>query len=165
MNITRKEVLEIAINHCEFRGEGDYTPKHFPTGEAVMAFVAECIALDRLIEQATPAPQAQLAEVAATVYVECRECDVCDHRGINDASDTLAACHGCDWSGPSPVEDKCPGCGEENCMAAACPECGGRYALRADANVPLTPPAAQAEQAVRSIEQDFPGAFGTDPLP
>lgn len=65
------------------------------------------------------------------IYVEVRECEGCNHIGIDDAHSTLGACHECDWSGPEPVEDKCPGCGRENVIAAACPDCGSRYVLAA----------------------------------
>ena len=81
--------------------------------------------------------QAKAGEVES-VYVECRQCDVCDHIGINDASTTEGACHNCDWQGSEPIEDKCPGCGDTDCMAAACPECGGRYALIADTRIALS---------------------------
>lgn len=70
-----------------------------------------------------------------TVYVECRQCDECQWGGINDAAAGLAACHDCDWTGPEPSEDKCPGCQRENCMAAACPKCGARYALVASEKI------------------------------
>ncbi|MCT8166874.1 MULTISPECIES: hypothetical protein [unclassified Pseudomonas] len=63
------------------------------------------------------------------IYVEVRECEGCNHIGIDDAHSTLGACHECDWSGPEPVEDKCPGCGRKNVIAAACPDCGSRYVL------------------------------------
>lgn len=63
------------------------------------------------------------------IYVEVRECEGCNHIGIDDAHSTLGACHECNWSGPEPVEDKCPGCGRENVIAAACPDCGSRYVL------------------------------------
>lgn len=69
------------------------------------------------------------------VYVECRECAGCGHTGINDSLDTNAACGRCAWIGPSPVEDKCPGCAAENVMSAACPKCGCIYRLLADAEV------------------------------
>lgn len=69
-------------------------------------------------------------------HVECRECRNCAHVGINDESETQAACHSCEWSGDSPQEDKCPGCGDVNCMAAACPKCGALYHLLAEADVP-----------------------------
>jgi hypothetical protein len=65
------------------------------------------------------------------IYVEVRECEGCNHIGIDDEHKTLGACHECDWSGPEPVEDKCPGCERENVMAAACPDCGSRYVLAA----------------------------------
>ncbi|NBK32433.1 hypothetical protein [Pseudomonas aeruginosa] len=76
-------------------------------------------------------------------YAEARQCVNCRHIGINDAAD-YAACHDCRWTGPEPDEDKCPGCASENCMAAACPECGGRYELVAEANIAT--PVAQAGQ-------------------
>lgn len=70
------------------------------------------------------------------VYVEARQCDRCDHIGINDGHNTDAACgHSCGWSGPSPTEDKCPGCGEKNCMGVACPKCSGLYTLLAGGRI------------------------------
>lgn len=90
------------------------------------------------------AAQARVAELeSATSYIEVRQCVNCRHIGINDAAD-YAACHDCRWTGPEPDEDKCPGCASENCMAAACPECGGRYELVAEAKI--STPAAQAGQ-------------------
>ncbi|MFG9200326.1 hypothetical protein ACEPX9_09440 [Pseudomonas aeruginosa] len=88
---------------------------------------------------AAPVAQAQ----HGTGYAEARQCVNCRHIGINDAAD-YAACHDCNWTGPEPDEDKCPGCAGENCMAAACPECGGRYELVAEAKI--STPAAQAGQ-------------------
>ncbi|QES82045.1 hypothetical protein FVA82_11730 [Pseudomonas aeruginosa] len=91
--------------------------------------------------------RAALARVAelesATSHIEVRQCVNCRNIGINDAAD-YAACHDCRWTGPEPDEDKCPGCAGENCMAAACPECGGRYELVAEAKI--STPAAQAGQ-------------------
>lgn len=72
-----------------------------------------------------------VAVAGDAVWVECRQCEGCNHAGINDESATLAACLTCEWSGPSPAEDRCPGCAKEDCMGAACPECGGRYTLMA----------------------------------
>ncbi|MDI3652242.1 hypothetical protein QK396_25450 [Pseudomonas aeruginosa] len=99
---------------------------------------------------------AALARVAelekGTVYVEARQCDECQHVGINDSADGLAACHDCDWTGPEPDEDKCPDCQRENCMAAACPECGGRYDLVAEANI--TAPAGQVPQAWLDVQAE-----------
>ncbi len=78
------------------------------------------------------------------VYVEARRCDECQHGGINDSATGVAACHECDWAGPEPEEDKCPGCQRENCMAAACPQCGARYVLVASEEIAA--PVAQAQQ-------------------
>ncbi|WP_260476851.1 hypothetical protein [Pseudomonas aeruginosa] len=89
------------------------------------------------------APVAQAQHSAG--YAEARQCVNCRHIGINDAAD-YAACHDCRWTGPEPDEDKCPGCGSENCMAAACPECGGRYELVAETGI--SAPAAQAQHSV-----------------
>ncbi|WP_311060695.1 hypothetical protein [Pseudomonas aeruginosa] len=91
---------------------------------------------------------AALARVAelerGKVYVEARRCDECQHGGINDSATGVAACHECDWAGPEPEEDKCPGCQRENCMAAACPQCGARYVLVASEEIAA--PVAQAQQ-------------------
>jgi hypothetical protein len=84
-------------------------------------------------------PPLQIAEPAGHIYAECRECQSCGHIGINDASDSLAACTNCDWSGDSPKEDHCPGCESDGTMTAACPKCGARYNLLADAELPVTP--------------------------
>ncbi|WPK39530.1 hypothetical protein Deiofobo_0333 [Pseudomonas phage Deifobo] len=80
------------------------------------------------------------------VYVEARQCDECQHVGINDSATVVAACHECDWTGPEPEEDKCPGCQRENCMAAACPQCGARYVLVASEEIAA--PVAQAQHSV-----------------
>ncbi|HFI2197517.1 TPA: hypothetical protein ACGPQK_002708 [Pseudomonas aeruginosa] len=82
---------------------------------------------------------------------EARQCVNCRHIGINDAAD-YAACHYCRWAGPEPDEDKCPGCGSENCMAAVCPECGGRYDLVAEANI--TAQAGQVPQAWLDVQAE-----------
>ncbi|MBD9629792.1 hypothetical protein [Pseudomonas sp. PDM19] len=98
----------------------------------------------KLLEE-RDAAQARVAELErSTVYVEARQCDECQHGGINDSADGLAACHDCDWTGPDPAEDKCPGCQSENCMAAACPQCGARYVLVASEEI--TAPVAQSGQ-------------------
>lgn len=93
---------------------------------------------------------AALARVAelerGKVYVEARRCDECQHGGINDSATGVAACHECDWTGPEPEEDKCPGCQRENCMAAACPQCGARYVLVASEEIAA--PVAQAQHSV-----------------
>lgn len=84
-------------------------------------------------------------------YAGARQCVNCRHIGINDSAD-YAACHDCNWTGPEPDEDKCPGCAGENCMAAACPECGGRYDLVAEANI--TAPAGQVPQAWLDVQAE-----------
>lgn len=61
---------------------------------------------------------------------EHRYCSDCGHAGIDDSSSVNAACGECDWHGPEPIEDKCPKCGSDGCMRAACPKCGGIYYLR-----------------------------------
>jgi len=93
----------------------------------------------RVVEVDRPAQTGQ-----QPAYVECRECTDCGHVGINDAHQTDATCAMCDWSGPSPVEDQCPGCGKENAMGAACPKCSGRYRILAETHVAA--PIAQTEQ-------------------
>lgn len=108
---------------------------------------------------------AALARVAelerGKVYVEARQCDECQHGGINDSATGVAACHECDWTGPEPEEDRCPGCQRENCMAAACPQCGARYVLVASEEIaaPVAPaqhsmPVAreQLERLVRILD-------------
>ncbi|PXB80415.1 hypothetical protein C0045_00535 [Pseudomonas aeruginosa] len=88
---------------------------------------------------------ARVAELErGKVYVEARQCDECQHGGINDSATGVAACHECDWTGPEPEEDRCPGCQRENCMAAACPQCGARYVLVASEEIAA--PVAQAQQ-------------------
>ncbi len=92
----------------------------------------------------TPVAQAQ----HSAGYAEARQCVNCRHIGINDSAE-YAACHDCRWTGPEPDEDKCPRCGRENCMVAACPECGGSYELVAEANI--TAPPAQAQHCVPEV--------------
>ncbi len=68
-----------------------------------------------------------MSERQSLVRVECFQCMVCGHVGINDASETNDACVWCDWSGPAQSEDRCPECHEEGSMVSACPTCGSRY--------------------------------------
>ncbi|MDX3949717.1 hypothetical protein QYP01_30160, partial [Pseudomonas aeruginosa] len=103
------------------------------------------IELSAKIAAQRDAALARVAELErCKVYVEARQCDECQHGGINDSATGVAACHECDWSGPEPEEDKCPGCQRENCMAAACPQCGARYVLVASEEIAA--PVAQAQQ-------------------
>ena len=120
---------------------------------AVTAVIEELAALAR-------APRTDVAGAVAAgdarepnqVYVEVRQCCRCDHIGINDGHDTDSACgHSCGWSGPTPTEDRCPGCGEKNCMGVACPKCSGLYTLLVEgrfiADEVATPPSADAAAA------------------
>lgn len=77
----------------------------------------------------------QSAGSAEPVIVECRECVNCGHVGIDDMHDTNAHCSNCDWHGPSPSEDACPGCAQTGTMGAACPKCSDAYRLLCDAKV------------------------------
>lgn len=91
------------------------------------------------------AAQARVAELeCGTVYVEARRCSACGHGGVNDGADGLSACGHCEWTGTQPSADECPDCLRQNCMSVACPECGGRYELVAEAEI--TAPVAQAGQ-------------------
>ncbi|HIE1324501.1 TPA: hypothetical protein ACXJFQ_005106 [Pseudomonas aeruginosa] len=102
-------------------------------------------------EQERDAALARVARLErGKVYVEARQCDECQHGGINDSATGVAACHECDWTGPEPEEDRCPGCQRENCMAAACPQCGARYVLVASEEVAA--PVAQAQHSVPDAE-------------
>lgn len=109
------------------------------------ASVARWAEMFNRVEQQRDAALARVAELErGKVYVEARQCDECQHGGINDSATGVAACHECDWTGPEPEEDRCPGCQRENCMAAACPQCGGRYVLVASEEIAA--PVAQAQQ-------------------
>lgn len=109
------------------------------------ASVARWAEMFNRVEQQRDVAQARVAELErGKVYVEARRCDECQHGGINDSATGVAACHECDWAGPEPEEDKCPGCQRENCMAAACPQCGARYVLVASEEIAA--PVAQAQQ-------------------
>ncbi len=114
---------------------------------------AEIARLDGLVSGHTAERDAALARVAelerGKVYVEARQCDECQHGGINDSATGVAACHECDWTGPEPEEDRCPGCQRENCMAAACPQCGARYVLVASEEIAA--PVAQAQHSVPEL--------------
>ncbi|MFG8551851.1 hypothetical protein ACEP3E_12140 [Pseudomonas aeruginosa] len=116
------------------------------------------------LSRVTSERDAALSRVAelerGKVYVEARQCDECQHGGINDSATGVAACHECDWTGPEPEEDRCPGCQRENCMAAACPQCGARYVLVASEEIAA--PVAQAQHSVPegvTIERDVAGTI------
>lgn len=83
------------------------------------------------------------------IYVETRECHECGHVGINDAHVSKAACNSCDWAGYVPNVDRCPGCGQDGTMTAACPTCGGRYGLLAEQSI--SAPAPQPAEPVNTL--------------
>src|SRR5690606_22668531 len=98
------------------------------------------------------------------IYVEARECHECGHSGINDSNSTDAACgYPCGWTGPSPKEDVCPGCGRDNVMRAACPKCGGLYGLIADGHIDAVPQASaeDVDQQPANCPETRAGACGT----
>ncbi len=107
--------------------------------------------------EAHDAALARVAELErGKVYVEARQCDECQHGGINDSATGVAACHECDWTGPEPEEDRCPGCQRENCMAAACPQCGARYVLVASEEIaaPVAPAQHSVPQAWLDVQAE-----------
>ncbi|MCG3079697.1 hypothetical protein L7Q72_18820 [Pseudomonas aeruginosa] len=118
-----------------------------PSQERGFAWSYLLASIKSCVKASEDAAQAQ----HGTGYAEARQCVNCRHIGINDAAD-YAACHDCNWTGPEPDEDKCSGCAGENCMAAACPECGGRYDLVAEANI--TAPAGQVPQAWLDVQAE-----------
>ena len=95
------------------------------------------------------------------IYCEARECENCGHAGINDSHTVNAACLECDWSGPSPQEDKCPACQQTGVMTAACSRCDGRYRLVAEAEIPAlrTKQPAASEGDERREYDAFAGAI------
>lgn len=113
--------------------EGDPT---FPR-----AYFSEAAA-DAMVAHITLAPfavkRAPVAAAPVDLHVDCRQCARCNHAGINDNSDQLAACLSCEWSGNSPDEDHCPECDKTGCMGAACPKCGARYTLIAEAELKVS---------------------------
>lgn len=114
------------------------------------------------VEPATAATTASAS--GDELYVECRECSHCLHVGINDASTTLAACHNCDWSGPSPVEDICPGCADSGCMGAACPKCGAIYKLLAEKDLRATAPSRDAAPLPKPWRDAFRDVYPNYPI-
>lgn len=119
---THQQVFDSLNHRYELSG-----PPHV----RIMALVE---ALQRA-KTAAPDVDGGAAGVRPTVYVEARQCGHCEHIGINDSSDTDAACSACGWTGTSPVEDHCPECDAKGTMSAACPKCGSEYSLLAEANL------------------------------
>lgn len=90
-----------------------------------------------------PAPSAARLTQDGKLHVTAWQCHGCGHRGIDDGDDAAEACSDCNWRGPCPDEDVCPGCGREGTMVSACPKCGDRYYIKAEADI-VIPTAAQA---------------------
>lgn len=98
---------------------------------------------DSPIQSPAPAQSAAYLTGDGKLHVTAWECHGCGHRGIDDGDDASEACSDCDWRGPCPDEDVCPGCGREETMVSACPKCGDRYYIKAEADI-VIPAAAQA---------------------
>lgn len=146
------KALVAAMRRYEVEVEGDAPQHHIDMiAEAEAAIIAAT-------PEAQVAPQGG-GEVAETIYVEARECESCGHAGLNDSHATHAACLSCDWTGPSPVEDRCPGCNSDGVMTASCPKCEWRYRLLASEEIaiPTTQPAGtlsgDAEQVARGDDE------------
>lgn len=150
----QKEAIKLA-GILDGLGEGGYTLDGLYENDQADGDCFVARAADLLREFAALAQNTQGED--AGLYVEARQCEDCDHLGINDSSDTVSACGDCDWQGPTPDEDKCPGCGHENCMAVACPICGGRYRFLADRRFYLHAERARVpvgiEAAIAHIQQ------------
>lgn len=152
---------ESLITHDQAR---DFGKQQFNAGRT---FEAERLAALRTQQ---PAP------AGATIYVSVQECRKCGHIGINDAHPTNATCNRCEWSGPSPEEDRCPGCGKRGSMESTCPKCDGVYVQVAEKRIgaELTSIGALplwwtqfirniSEIADRNSPEDEPGAIVATP--
>lgn len=53
--LTDKEILDVALQHCEFTCEGTYHLRKFQ-GWAILNVVRECIELQRLVDAAMTEP-------------------------------------------------------------------------------------------------------------
>lgn len=98
-----------------------------------------------------PAPSAARLTQDGKLHVTAWQCHGCGHRGIDDGDDAAEACSDCNWRGPCPDEDVCPGCGREGTMVSACPKCGDRYYITAEADI-VIPTAAQAPAVAHQPE-------------
>lgn len=109
--------------------------------------------VEPLRKRAAPAYPTEGVPAQAGAYAEARECEHCNHVGINDAANGIASCTACKWNGDSPKEDKCPDCEAEGTMTASCPKCHHEYRLIADATLAATQPEAQGMGVVLTDAQ------------
>lgn len=132
----RNVALEQAQAACEqlITGLGGSIDDSHPGAAMANGAIRDCIEAICALKGVSAPAEVQGAATDRKLYVECRQCS-CGHVGINDASTTLSTCSNCDWSGPSPVEDHCPGCADSGCMGCACPKCGDRYDVLAEARL------------------------------
>ena len=104
---------------------------------------------------------AEGATAQTGTYAEARECEHCNHVGINDSAEGVATCVACQWIGDSPKEDKCPDCEAEGTMTASCPKCHHEYRLIADATLADPHPTQQGmEQPIKWPKARDVGRFG-----
>lgn len=115
-----------------------------------------------------PSIDAAVMQEPVKLYVELRECSACTHIGMNDSSETQAACNTCGWIGLEPKEDHCPGCAATGTMTAACPKCGDQYLLIEAKELAATPqPAASVASGGDAVYAPLTGRtpdVPSDPL-
>ena len=116
---------------------------NYSTNSAVTAEMARMLR-DHFPATAHPA---EGVPARAGMYAEARECEHCNHVGINDSAEGIATCVACQWIGDSPKEDKCPDCEAEGTMTASCPKCHHEYRLIADATLAADHPTQQGMDA------------------
>lgn len=119
------------------RGDGDGMAEYGADVANLCMMLLDICGVINLVQHAEQPAPADVVSTGGHLRAEARQCDNCNHVGINDSGVGIGACHDCEWQGPEPIEDKCPGCDSENCMAAACPKCGARYVLLAEENLPI----------------------------
>ncbi len=144
--MTDEQITRLIGNLREYGGRNTIHPH----SGAWMIDAADALALLSASKPAAPANM---------VYVECRQCDNCGHIGINDGHENESACNSCRWSGPTPDEDKCPECGNTNCMTVACPKCSNRYEFLSDGRFPADEyqaPAAPSAEAAAPAQSERP---------
>lgn len=138
------EQIEEVWNGVEWK---DLSPVHEGFEKALRLRFARA-----LLSRAAPS-------VEPVAYVECRECGRCGHTGINDAHSQAECCSNCDWTGPAPKEDVCPGCAQTGTMRAACPKCGSMYRLLCETTV-----GAATKPSARQAEPESPMKAAADAL-